>query len=99
MSVPMPIWSTVRRKLISTSLMRCRRTDRGAPADGRRCKAGVAEKLLDRAQIAPGAEKMGGKTVPQGMRRHGFRQPQMTTQGCHLPLHEPRVQRAATSAD
>ena len=53
----------------------------------RRRQAGVAQQLLDRAQIAAGAEKMRRKAVPQGMRGRGVGKAEKAAQRRHLPLH------------
>src|SRR5205085_1072636 len=64
---------------------------------GRR-ERGVAEEFLDGAQVAAGAEQMGGEGVAQGMRRGAFGQAQGAAHGLHQALDNTRVQTLAAGA-
>jgi hypothetical protein len=62
-------------------------------------QAGMAQQLLNCAQIAAGTEQMSRKAVPQGVRRGRLGEAEKTAQRGHLALHDPRVERSAASAD
>src|SRR5215472_3894076 len=55
---------------------------------------GVAEQLLDRAQVAAARQQMRGEGVPQRMRRRRLGQPQGPAQPGHGELDEARRQRS-----
>src|SRR5215467_9618217 len=111
MSVPIPICRTMRFKampVLSSLEMgsrvrsivnrkEARGLDRGVALCSR--EAGVAQQLLDGAQIAAGSEQVGCKTVAEGVRGRGFRQAEETAQRRHLSLHNPRIERPAAAAD
>src|SRR6516164_9603962 len=111
----MPICSTNRFRAISSPTFLICPTGMGAGVRGLvngkealgldrgvalcRRQAGVTEKLLDRAQITAGIEKVSCKAVPQRMRGRCLRQIEKTAQRRHLPLHQARIERAASSPD
>ena len=55
----------------------------------------MAEELLDRAQVRPGAQEMGGEGVAQGVRRGPGREDQAAAQALDCRLHVARGERAA----
>src|SRR4051812_41942546 len=61
--------------------------------------AGVAEQLLDRAEIAAAGEEVRRETVAERVRRRGLREAKGDAEFLHLPLYEARVERPATCAD
>src|SRR5215470_13380298 len=65
----------------------------------RRRQTGVPQQFLDRPQIAAGAEEMGGKAVPQGVRGLRFGETQIPTNRLHLALYKTRVEWPAPCAD
>ena len=65
----------------------------------RRRQTGVAEQLLDRAQVAAAAQEMSRKTVPQRVRRRTFGEAEQAAQRLHLPLHLARAESIAAGAD
>ena len=73
------------------------RLDQACPIDfgvelGRR-QAGVPQQFLDLPQIGPRRQKMGGKRMPQGMRRRRLRQPQSGAHALHGELDEAWIER------
>lgn len=58
----------------------------------------MAQKLLDRTQIAPGGQKMRGKAVAQGMGSGRGGQAHLEAGLLHDLLHKARVQGAAARA-
>ena len=65
---------------------------------GRR-EARMSQQFLDGAQIAAGAQQVGGEGMAQGVRRHTFRQSELVTQFAHALLHDRRVERRAARAE
>src|SRR5690242_18312269 len=65
----------------------------------RRRQAGMAQQLLDGAEVAAARQQMRGETVPERVRRRRIRQAQRDAQLLHLLLYEARVERAAAGAD
>ena len=59
---------------------------------------GMAQQLLDRAQIAAAGQEMGGEAVAQRMRRGRHRQPEQQAQALQAVLHDARMQRPAARA-
>src|SRR6516225_8124489 len=74
-----------------------RAIDRGI--DLRRRERGMAQKLLDRAQIAAPPEKMRREGMAQRMRRRGFGQAERPAQALDRELNDARRQRTALGAD
>ena len=81
---------TVRRK-------QARAVDAGIDL-GRR-QRGVAEQVLDRAQIASPSQKMGGERMAERVRRRGLGQAERAAHPRHRQLHDARRQWAAFRAD
>src|SRR5918911_3344668 len=71
--------------------------DRGVALRGG--QAGMAQQLLNGAQVASGVEQMRRKAVPQSMRGGGLRQPELSAKRLHQALHRARVERPAAGAD
>ena len=59
----------------------------------RGAKTGVAQKLLNRAQVTTRAKQMGGEGMAQSVRRGTVRQAQQGPQALHRELHGARPQR------
>jgi hypothetical protein len=66
---------------------------------GRRREAGMAEQLLNGAEIAAAGEEMRRKAVAQRMRGGSLRQSQLGTQPCQRSLNATRHKRRAVPAD
>src|SRR5580704_8178370 len=71
--------------------------DRGVDLRGR--QGGVAEELLDGAQVAAARQQMGGEGMAQRMRGRGFGEAEEAAQPLHGELHDPGRQRPALGAD
>ena len=67
--------------------------------DLRRRQRGVAEQLLDRAQIAAARQQVGGEGMAQRVRRRAVGQPERAAHPLHRKLHDARRQRPALGAD
>jgi hypothetical protein len=52
----------------------------------------VAQKLLQRPQIRAVSQKVGGKTMPEGVRRYAVRQPEIPTQSAQTSLRNAGIQ-------
>ena len=70
--------------------------DRGV--DLGRGQAGMAEQLLQRAQIGAAAEQMGGEAVAQGVRRRPFGEAERAPRLHHRAAHDLAAQRPAARA-
>src|SRR5262245_30399127 len=71
--------------------------DAGVYLRGR--ERGVAEQLLDRAEIAATGQEMRGKGMAQRMWRRAVGQPQRATQPLHRKLDDAGAQRPTARAD
>src|ERR1700681_334368 len=71
--------------------------DAGVDLRGR--ERGVAEQLLDRAQVATAAQQVGREGMPQRMRCRAVGQAQRAAQPFHGELDDPGTEGAATGAD
>jgi len=71
--------------------------DRGVALGGR--ERGVAEQLLNRAEVAAAGQQVGGEAVAQRVRRRPIRQPELSSHRLYLALQDARAQGAATGAD
>src|SRR4051812_36416326 len=71
--------------------------DAGIDLRGR--ERGVTEQFLNRAQVAAAAEQMGGKGMPQRMRRRAVGQAERAAQPFHGELDDPRAERTAARPD
>src|SRR5262249_37368825 len=56
---------------------------------------GVAQQLLDRAQVGAGAQQVGGERVAQRVGRRALGEAKPAAQARHQPLHAPGRQRPA----
>src|SRR5688572_6926755 len=63
-----------------------------------RGKAGVAEELLDRPEVAAARQEVGRERVPEGMRRRGVGEAERAPEARYRTLYDARVERAAASA-
>ena len=69
-----------------------------AGIDLRRREAGMAEQLLDGAQVAAPRHEVRCKAVPQRVRRRRLGQAEQAAQLAHPALHQAWVERAAAHA-
>src|SRR5260370_18912566 len=74
-----------------------RGVDRGVAL--RRRQAGMAQQLLDRAQIAAAGEQMRGEAVAQRVRRGALGQADIGAQFLQPRLHDARMERTAARTD
>jgi len=58
----------------------------------RRADVGMAEELLDRANVRPAFEQVCGERVPKGMAPDSLREPRLASRLRHRPLHHRLVQ-------
>src|SRR5262249_29865591 len=64
-----------------------------------RRQAGVAQQLLDGAQITSGTQEMGGEGVAQRMRRHAVGQAKLPADLAHPLLDDSGIERAAACSE
>src|SRR5215468_10346232 len=70
-----------------------------AGIDLRRRERGMAEQFLDRAQIAATGQKVGGKGMPERVRRGAVGQAERAAQPRHCELNDAGAQGSAAGAD
>ena len=68
-----------------------------AGVDLRRGKAGMAEQLLNGAQVSATGQKMRGEGMSERMRRGVFREAESAAELLHCPLNDGWLQRAASA--
>ena len=59
----------------------------------------MAQQLLDGAQVAAGAQQVGGEGMAQRVRRHAVGEAELVADVAHALLHDGGIERAAARAE